>query len=121
LLTPPSLALGMGMCFADHNRNSLAALAHSSLFAPLFSSLKPPRMASSRTMVSADSLHVDHGILFERAHVPCLMAAQDVVPSKDCLSHVPKSKFRQADCIPLHVYASKLYCDPDGDTGQAHA
>jgi len=72
-------------------------------------------------MVSADSLHVDHGILFERAHVPCLMAAQDVVPSKDCLSHVPKSKFRQADCIPLHVYASKLYCDPDGDTGQAHA
>jgi len=55
LLTP---ALGMGMCFADHNRNSLAALAHSSLFAPLFSSLKPPRMASSRTMVSADSLHV---------------------------------------------------------------
>jgi len=58
LLNPPSLALGMGMCFADHNRNSLAALAHNSLFAPLFSSLKPPRMASSRTMVSADSLHV---------------------------------------------------------------
>ena len=63
LLTPPSLALGMGMCFADHKRNSLAALAHNSLFAPLFSSLKPPKMASSRTMVSADSLHVMHKML----------------------------------------------------------
>ena len=54
--TPPSLPLGMGMCLADHTRNSRAALAHKSRLAPLFSSLKPSRIASSRTMVSADSL-----------------------------------------------------------------
>lgn len=59
--------------------------------------------------------------LFARAFAS-LIPAQDVVPSKDCLSHVPRSQFRLADCDASHEYVSKAcFCNPDGGTEQAHA
>ena len=58
LLEATALPSNMGMCFADHTRNSRAALAQTSRLAPLPSSLKPSSTASRSTMVSADSLQV---------------------------------------------------------------